>query len=128
MKRSLRTILCLLLIVSMTLSLTGCGLLARVLAPGEYVFEKMTTGGKTYTAAEVKAQLGDLIDMDDYISMRLDIDGTGVIRFMGEEYDIYWDTTYIWPQADNGEKAEYTWEFDRITLELFGETVTFAKK
>lgn len=114
MKKLISSILCAALILSMLLTLAGCGV------AGRYVLKEVSYGGITMDAEEAG------MDPDDcYIEMKSD--GTALMYMDGEETDMEWEDGEIWAEGEEDEKADFEIDDGELILEIEGIEMVFEK-
>lgn len=114
MKKLISSILCAALILSMLLTLAGCG------NAGHYVLKEVSYGGITISAEEAG------LDPDDcYIDLKAN--GTAVMYMDGEENDMEWEDGEIWAVGEEDEKADFEIDDGELILEIEGMEMIFEK-
>ena len=131
MKKFLRSILCLMLALSVVFCFAACSSTNdddeedEDDLSGTYIVYKFTYDGESYTAAEME----DLLDMDleDVGCLELKKNGTGTLTIMEESQDIEWDEDKIWPEGDEDDCIYIDIDGDKITIEIDGDEMVFKK-
>ena len=121
MKRTVKYLICLILILGVTCSLVACG----DDISGRYELVYATLSGQTYTLQEFRGLVGDEAEM--YVE--LNADGTGRMAFVNNETDIEWKGNQLWSVQDGktGAKAAFTLEEGTLTLNISGMVLVFRK-
>lgn len=136
MKKYLRSILCLLMALSVVFCFAACSDNGKDdeddedEIAGTYVFHSCTYDGETATVEDMEemAEYYDL-DLDEFLSLTLDEDGTGTITLMGEDEDIEWDEDgTMWPEGDEDDTVDFKVKNGKLTLEIEGYEYVFKKK
>ncbi len=123
MKKTLSMMLVLAMLLSVVLCFTAC----TASTAGTYYFYKATIDGETYTADDLEDELDGEMDLEDFVCLELEKDGTGTLTYMGEEIDIEWDDEEIWPEDDEDEAIDYKKDGDEITIKIEGDKLVFKK-
>ena len=121
MKRTVKYILCLILILGMLSTFVACG----DDITGHYELVKVTMADQTYTIQEFRALVGNDVEM----FVELNADGTGKMAFVNNETDIEWKGNQLWSVQDGktGVKANFTLEDGVLTLDISGMIMVFQK-
>lgn len=115
MKKLISGVLCAALILSMLLTLAGCGV------AGRYLLKEVSYGGISMDAEDAG------MDPDDcYIEMKSD--GTAVMCMDGEEVDMQWKDGEIWAEGEEDDKADFEIEDGELTIEIEGIEMVFEKE
>lgn len=129
MKKYLRSILCLLLALSVVFCFAACSDKdededddEEVTAAGNYVFQSMTSEGITVDADGLETALG--LSADE-VFIILNKDGTGTLCFGDEVEELEWDEEEI--TDSTGEVFSYTLKDGLLTLESDDMEMTFKK-
>ena len=126
MKKILSSVLAILLIASLALGIAGCDLLSSV--AGTYYFEEMTQDGETVAREDLEyaAELSGM-DLNEFLYLQLNDDGTGVMSMMGEEMEMAYEDGKIWPVGDEDEKIPFTVKGNTLTIEQDDMKMVFKK-
>lgn len=121
MNRTVKFMICLLLILGMMSTLAACS----DDISGHYELVEASMSGQTFTAQEFRALVGEEVEM--YIE--LNADGTGKMAFVNNETDIAWKDNQLWSVNDGktGAKASFTVEDGTLTLDMAGTIMVFRK-
>ena len=134
MKKILSIVLAILLIASLALGIAGCDLLSSVVpalgnsVAGTYYFEEMTQDGETVAREDLEyaAELSGM-DLNEFLYLQLNDDGTGVMSMMGEEMEMAYEDGKIWPVGDEDEKIPFTVKGNTLTIEQDDMKMVFKK-
>ena len=135
MKKILSSIICLLVVASLALCITGCDLISDLGSAvgitsiaGTYQMVEMVSEDMTITREDLEsmAQLSDM-DPDEICYLILNDDGTGFICLMGEEMDMAYADGEIWPVDAPDEKVPFTVSGNTLTIEQDGAKMVFKK-
>ncbi len=127
----MKRFLCIALALMLVLSLAACGgagLGGGSNEVGKYYLEKMETEGMTI-GREMFTSLGMTEEqLDEYMFIEITAPGKATVTMEGETVDMEYDATSMWPVEEPDEKANCTVANGKITLEIEGSKVIFAKK
>ena len=118
MKKTFKAAFCLLLVLTLALSLAAC----NDDISGRYILVSVSMNGNTFTAQQLK----DHIANQDEMYLELNSDGTGTMAYLGDITDMKWEGNEIWP-ANNVAKATFTVEGNTLTMEMKAVTLVFQK-
>lgn len=119
MKRTIKAVLCLILVMGIVCSLAACG--NDIV--GRYELIEMESNGQKLDIAALKSLAGSDIDM----YLELFEDGTGVLKMDGDTTQMSWADGMIWPTNQGDEKVAFTVDGDVLTLEREGVKLVFKK-
>lgn len=128
MKKILCTALCLVLLLSTVICLTGCDKSPKF---ETFYFYEMVEGGVTYSAADMQKELdndGENVKLDDVFYVKLYDDGTAVWCSMGIETAMKYNDTEIWSVEDETARAKFNRSGDTFTVVDGAANMTFKKK
>ena len=110
MKKSVKSVLCFILVMGMISMLAACsGDVA-----GHYELVSVVLDGTTQNAAGL-----GYIDLHE--------DGTGYMNIRGTEFEMCWADGQIWPASDPNDKVFFSVEGNTLTLDMGGSTAIFKK-
>ena len=118
MKKSVKTILCLVLVIGIVCTLAACGGVA-----GRYELASMAMGDQEMDIAALKALAGTDVEM--YIELK--DDGTAVLAMDGEVTEMQWADGEMWPANNPSDKIPFTVDGDELTMEQSGIKLIFKK-
>ena len=119
MKKTVSTVLCLVLVLGVVFSLTACG--SNV--AGRYELTTMEMDGQVIDIEKMKILAGEDIEM--YIE--LTEDGTALLNMYVELTKMLWADGKIWPENDADDKIDFTIDGDILTMEQSGMKMIFEK-
>jgi len=129
MKKYLRSILCLLMALSVVFCFAACSDKEDdedeedegSSIAGTYVLDSMESDGEEMTAEDLE----DVGISPEAFYIVLDEDGTGTSCIEGDEEEIEWDDEEL--TDSTGESVSYTVKGSKLTIEIEGMTMTFKK-
>lgn len=129
----MKKILCIVLALMLTLSLAACGGaggsgIGGSNEVGKYYLHSMETEGMTI-GRETFTYLGMTEEqLDEYMFVEITAPGKAIITIEGEAQEMEYDATSMWPVDEPDEKANCTIADGKITIEMEGSKVIFAKR
>ena len=121
MKKTMKTGLMLVLVISMVACLVGCG---NKGPSGRYELASIEAEGITMDVETLKSMAGEEgEDFEMYIEF--DRDGTGTVVLMNEKVSMTWDEKDI--TAEDEEPVPYKLNGREVTITADGVTMTFKK-
>jgi hypothetical protein len=129
----MKKLLCIVLALMLTLSLAACG--GAGLGDngssnlGKYYFVSAEMGGVVLDRAAYSSILGiEEADLDMAMYIEITGEGTGIIFSAGNEQEMTYDATSMWPTASPGDKVGCTIANGTLTLEAADDTVMIFNK
>lgn len=97
---------------------------------GAYQFTSLNDGTSTYEGATLDLVISamELDSVDDYMYLELYEDGTGILSVLGEESDMEYNETHLWPKGSQSDSIAYTFENGELTFSIDTFTYTFTHK
>lgn len=157
MNKTLKLVLCLVLVLSSVLCFAACGddkddkksdsgnntpvvnnpvSNTPVVTPpvtssmaGHYSLYSMTMDGTTLTGADLVAAMANIgySDPDQCMSMTLNADGTGTMVNEGVASSIGYDNSKMWPTEDPTDVLAFTFDGTYLTLNIEGSIFIYQK-
>lgn len=124
MKNTLKIALCLILVLSTALCLVACG---DDSITGKYTIYSVDDGTKTIKGDELETILSVIGITTDSMYIELNDDGTAEMSVFGETAEMAYADGKIWPTNNPDEKATFTVDGDKLTIEIEGSTMVFKK-
>lgn len=119
MKKTVSTVLCLVLVLGVVFSLTACG--SNV--AGRYELTTMEMDGQVIDIEKMKILAGEDIEM--YIELRED--GTAILKMNEEITDMLWADGKIWPKHNTTDVSSLVIDGTVLTMERDGFKLIFEK-
>ena len=125
----MKRLLCVALALIMVLSLAACGGAGLgSSAVGTYYLEKMEAEGMSIDRSYFTAMGLSEEELDEYMYIKITEAGKATVAMDGEVIEMEYDATSMWPVDEPDDKANCTIADGKITIEMEGNKVIFAKK
>ena len=115
MKKTISSMLCAVMILSLMLSLTACGI------SGTYALKKISYGGVTVDAETAG------FDSSAYL-LEMSSDGTAILHYDGGSQQMQWKDNTLWATDQENTKVTFHVEGDDLSFKIDGIKMTFTKK
>ena len=129
----MKKILCIALALMLVLSLAACGGaggsgVGGSNEVGKYYLQSMEAEGMSIGREFFTAMGMTEEQLDEYMFIEITAPGKATVTMEGETINMEYDATSMWPVDEPDEKANCTVADGKITLEIEGSKVIFAKK
>ena len=127
----MKKILCIALALMLVLSLAACGgagMNGGSNEVGKYYLQSMEAEGMSIGREFFTAMGMTEEQLDEYMFIEITAPGKATVTMEGETINMEYDATSMWPVDEPDEKANCTVADGKITLEIEGSKVIFAKK
>ena len=127
----MKRFLCIALALMLVLSLAACGgagMGGGSNEVGKYYLHSMETEGMSVGREFFTAMGMTEEQLDEYMFIEITAPGKATMTMEGETMDMEYDGTSMWPVDEPDDKANCTIADGKITIEMEGSKVIFAKK